>query len=209
MKTGSVLFYLAVSAVATAHTLRSGDLIFQTEGSGEFSHAISASTATGLDTAFVHVGIVEVDSAGKCHVIEASTEEGVREIPLSDFIASAPDALFVVKRLQTDFPVPETISNARQYIGQPYDWCYLPDNGMMYCSELVYESYRTTSGDRIFPSKPMNFRASDGSMPSFWENLYRELGQPVPEGVPGTNPNDLAADSRLVTVTIISKSLKD
>lgn len=61
----------------------------------------------------------------------------------------------------------------------------------MYCSELVYESYLDDNGEHIFLARPMNFRAPDGSMPQFWVELYDALGCPVPEGVPGTNPNDM------------------
>ncbi|MCH5325636.1 MAG: hypothetical protein J1E29_00345, partial [Duncaniella sp.] len=79
---------------------------------------------------------------------------------------------------------------------------FLPDNDKMYCSELVYESYLTESGAHIFEAAPMNFRAADGSMPQFWLELYAELGVPVPEGIPGTNPNDLSKSPLLKIVSV-------
>ena len=33
--------------------------------------------------------------------------------------------------------------------------------------------------------------------PRYWRELYERLGEEVPEGVPGTNPNEMARDSAL------------
>ena len=46
----------------------------------------------------------------------------------------------------------------------------------------------------------MNFRAADGHMPAFWTELFDRLGEPIPEGIPGTNPNDLAKEPVLQEV---------
>ena len=71
------------------------------------------------------------------------------------------------------------------------------DNGQLYCSELVWESYLAPDGSRLFPARPMNFRAADGTMPQFWVDLFAKLGEEIPEGIPGTNPNDMAHDPQL------------
>lgn len=183
--------------------LKSGDLLFQIEGNSSFSEAISSATAARDSLKFVHVGIVEM-AGDTASVIEASPEEGVRIVPLDTFLNSSAlqggRSAVVAKRLTIDFPVADALSRAREYLGQPYDWWYLPDNEKMYCSELVYESFRDADGNRIFEANPMNFRAPDGSIHEFWVRLYTELGMDVPEGVPGTNPADMARDSRLVEV---------
>lgn len=46
----------------------------------------------------------------------------------------------------------------------------------------------------------MRFRDADGNLPQFWVDLFAKLGETVPEGVPGTNPNDLSQDPQLVQV---------
>lgn len=46
----------------------------------------------------------------------------------------------------------------------------------------------------------MSFRDAEGQMPAFWVELFAKLGETVPEGVPGTNPNDLSRDEQLVEV---------
>ena len=46
----------------------------------------------------------------------------------------------------------------------------------------------------------MNFRAADGTLLQFWADLFDRLGEPVPEGLPGTNPNDMAQEELLEEV---------
>lgn len=53
---------------------------------------------------------------------------------------------------------------------------------------------------RLFAASPMNFRDSAGNMPEFWEKLFAKFSEPVPEGVPGTNPNDMAKSPVLTFV---------
>lgn len=184
---------------------KKGDLIFQAQGDGEFSKAISNSTSRGDSVSYVHVGIIDMEEDGRINVIEASPEEGVRIVSLEKFMGTSPDegheVIYVIKRLGIEFPVEETIERAKSYLGEAYDWWYKPDNGKIYCSELVWESYRDFNGKRIFASYPMNFRDSEGNMLEFWVKLYEELGEEVPEGLPGTNPNDLSRDDRLIEIS--------
>ena len=186
--------------------LRTGDLLFQTEGVSDFSQAISAATAKDT-VSFVHVAIVNVGNDGNIEIIEASPQYGVRICSIDEFFkitkAQTDGPSYTVMRLDGDYPVAQAVERARTFIGQPYDWYYLPDNGKMYCSELVYEAFLNGEGEHIFNAVPMNFRAPDGSMPQFWTDLYNELGIDVPEGVPGTNPNDLSKDPRLVNLGIL------
>ena len=70
----------------------------------------------------------------------------------------------------------------------------------MYCSELVYESYLGENGTPLFCARPMNFRTADGTLPCFWAELFEQLGESVPEGIPGTNPNDMAKEKILKEV---------
>lgn len=38
----------------------------------------------------------------------------------------------------------------------------------------------------------MNWRNADGKLPKYWKNHFKRLKMPVPEGVMGTNPTELA-----------------
>ena len=50
--------------------------------------------------------------------------------------------------------------------------------------------------------KPMNFLSPDGSLPPYWEDLFERLNMPVPQGLPGTNPQDMSLSPLLKNVSI-------
>ena len=166
------------------------DLIFRVAEMTDFSKAITDATAPHDDTKFDHVGMV-IWEKGSPRILEASSKTGVTLTSLEDFIKES-SAGYVVKRVTVEYLAKQVIEKAKSHIGEPYDWSYLPDNGKMYCSELVYESFISAEGKRIFEAKPMNFRDANGHMPQFWIDLFQKLGEEIPQGVIGTNPNDLS-----------------
>lgn len=193
------ILFLSACAGRKEPQLKTGDLLFQAGKTSDMSRAITAATEKNGRIDYSHVGIA-LHSPGADSVLEA-TGSGVRIVPLRDFLDRSARIdgrpAVVAMRLRDTTGTAASVARARSYLGLPYDWSYLPDNGKLYCSELVWESYRTCDGERLFPARPMNFRAADGSMPSFWTELFAELGEPIPEGVPGTNPNDMADEAIL------------
>lgn len=198
----SILFFAGACADSRPQ-LQTGDLLFQVGAESDMSGAISAATGTGKALDFTHVGIA-LSHAGADSVLEATGDGGVQIVPLGEFLDRSArlnaKPIVVVKRLRDTTGIAGSVKRARGYIGQPYDYSFRPDNGRMYCSELIWESYRDAAGERIFKAQPMNFRAADGSMPVFWVQLFERLGEPIPEGVPGTNPNDMAREAVLEEV---------
>lgn len=184
--------------------LKTGDLIFKISGGSEFSDAITSATGTDSLLNFDHVGIIEKTDKDSVVVIEASPRLGVHITPLKEFVDETVTINgkpgLVVKRLCGDYPFQKIIERAKTFIGQEYDWWFLPDNGKMYCSELIYESYLDNEGKHIFQTVPMNFRANDGSMPDFWIELFEKIGEEIPEGKLGTNPNDLFNSNNLIEI---------
>ena len=182
-----------------APRLQTGDLLFQAGKTSEMSRAIADATGKNERLDYTHVGIA-LHSDAADSVLEA-TDGGVKIVALRDFLDRSARIggrpAVVAMRLRDTTGIATSIARARTFLGQPYDWSYRPDNGKLYCSELVWESYRTAEGNRLFSARPMNFRASDGSMPAFWTELFAELGEPIPQGVPGTNPNDMAGETIL------------
>lgn len=187
----------------SAYELKPCDLLFVTSGVSDFSEAITRSTSRGDSLSFTHVAMV-YSCGDSLRVIEADPENGVRTLELNRFLAQCPTVNnlpgVVAMRLEIDFDKPQTVTNALSFVGQPYDWYYLPENGMMYCSELIYESYIDKTGKRVFNDAPMNFKAADGTIPAFWLDLYSKLGMDVPQGQPGTNPNDMARQPGLIEI---------
>lgn len=194
---------MPLSCGQTPSGLQAGDLLFQAGKISDMTGAINAATSKNEALNFSHVGIVVVAN-GVDSVLEASTEGGVRIVALEKFLSGAAligdQPAVRALRLKDTSGVAQAVARARQFIGQPYDYAYLPQNGEMYCSELVWESYLAPDGSHLFRAQPMNFRAADGSMPAFWIELFAQLGRPVPEGVPGTNPNDMAHEPILEEV---------
>ena len=183
------------------HGLRNGDLLFfaPVAESGDMDSAIQDATGQG----YIHVGIVEADSDGALWIIEATPRLGVHRsrIDSSWFAAQKADGYRVdAKRLKGYSTLNESVLRAKALIGKPYDFTFLPGCEALYCSELVYESYLNADGSHIFSATPMNFLSEDGSLNQYWTDLFNGLGMSVPQGLPGTNPQDMSRDPALRAV---------
>ncbi len=198
----SVLLFLT-SCSKDKYIPNEGDLLFVVASDTDFSRAITEATAWEDSLKYSHVAMV-VEENGEYCVLEASSEQGVVCLAWDDYMAIHKNEHgrphVVVMRLNADYPVKQAVARAKTHLGEPYDWSYLPDNGKMYCSELVYDSYRAADGSPLFTAHPMNFRDANGNIPSFWVDLFERIGETIPEGVLGTNPNDMAKESILVEV---------
>ena len=182
--------------------LQNGDLIFVGAENSAFSEAISS--ATKKDEAnFTHTGIVELSKQG-AFVIEASADRGgVVRTEWQAFLKDAKGRKIALMRLKnrSKLDINAIITRAKGYLGQPYDYNFLPNNDKMYCTELVWEAFLDENGKRIFEAKPMNFYAADGSLPAYFKELFEEkLKVAVPQGVLGTNPNDMSKSKVLFRV---------
>lgn len=197
------IFFGLFACTRSGQPLRSGDLLFQVGCESAMSGAITAATGKECELKFTHVGIAVICGRADS-VLEATSPGGVRMTALSEFLSKSAYSngrpLVVAMRLKDTAGIAAAVARARSFLGQPYDYSFRPDNGRLYCSELVWESFRTPCGAPLFPARPMNFRAADGSMPLFWTELFARLGEEIPEGVPGTNPNDMARDTLLTEV---------
>lgn len=170
---------------AACTSLRTGDLLFHVV---EQENRITAVTPGQID----HVGIY----MGKGLVLEAIPKAGVVTTPLHA-VLQREDGYYLlghVKGVSSQL----SISNARRYIGLPYDSLYLQDNEAIYCSELVQLSYVDRQGRQIFSTVPMTFRDSSGTIPSYWQQLYQRNGLSVPEGEPGSNPAEMSQRRQVI-----------
>lgn len=206
----AMVFFAACGAKKDncCNALRSGDLLFVgladcERSDGSMANAIVS--ATGDDTVnFFHVAVVDIDSAGTW-VIDAGTERGVDRRPLDTFLADIKlddGSMPIVEamRLCDSAGVHLFVATARSLVGMPYDLAFLPANGALYCSELVRDSYVRRPCDTLFEAKPMNFLSPDGTCDAYWQRLFDSLGMAVPQGMPGTNPNDMHKSSILKRV---------
>lgn len=172
--------------------LRPGDLLFFRDTTGMGS-AVRESTGK-----YTHVALVEsVDDT--VWIIDATQRYGVSRRPLTTKYGSS-DFPDVYRFKSGCFSIDSVLARARSFIGQPYDNAFQPDNGALYCSELVYEVFLDDCSDKgkhLIEAKPMNWRDKEGNLPQYWQEHFKKLGMPVPEGVPGTNPTDMSRSPML------------
>ena len=168
--------------------------------------AIASSTGEAEGLNLIHVAIAEVEG-DSTWIIDATVRHGVDRHPLDTFLTdftlkdgSYPE--FIIKRLKDDKEASAYVENAKKFIGQPYDVHFLPENDSMYCSELVRDSYIGKDGSYVFESAPMNFKDSNGEFPLYWQQLFEKLGAPIPQDLPGTNPQDMSKSPAIVMTKV-------
>ncbi len=219
---GRFIVVLAIFAAAVgscrhepSDTLRTGDLVFvgipmdYSLSEDSMDEAIVSATGSPDSLNMIHVAIAEVDSEGKW-IIDATIKRGIDRHPLDTFITdftlkdgSLP--VFIVKRLKDPSKAAEYVANASKYLGRPYDLHFMPSDDSLYCSELVRDCYVDTDGNYVFGTVPMNFKNADGEFPLYWKQLFEKLGAPIPQGLPGTNPQDMSHSPALETVEVTIK----
>lgn len=170
--------------------LRDGDLLFVVSPT---PNAITEVTQKQHTPPIDHVAIYFCQE-GHPMVIEANYQ-GVVERPLGSFLQDSPHVL--VGRVRGSLDRATTLRLARSYLGQPYDYVFLPGNGAVYCSELVQLSYVDKRGRPIFGTIPMSFHDASGAITPYWADFYSRRALDVPEGQPGTNPNELSRHPRV------------
>jgi uncharacterized protein YycO len=180
-------------------SLKNGDLLFQANEPSELTNAIEGAGAGYNNYTFSHVGIVCTDN-GDTNVIEAVPDKGVTLTPLRQFLStSAKDKngkpLVCIARLLPQYAnlTNDAVKRAKSLKGKTYDSVFLPDNDAYYCSELVEKSFLDKMGNPIFESKPMSFKdKTTGEFYPAWIEFFAAIKMPIPEGVIGTNPNDMS-----------------
>ncbi len=198
-----ILYFLSFAGLfACTHTepkikLQSGDLLFREKSSENISEAIDKVTQTSGATHFSHVGLVEVTDTGVV-VLHAYPEGGTCIVLLSEFLHPKGDSVRVIAyRLKEDGQkaIPAAIPKAHSMLGKPYNFSYVLSDTAHYCSEFIYLAF---AADSVFKLEPMTFKdPKTGTFPSAWVEYYQKMGIEIPEGLPGCNPNGLAASEKL------------
>lgn len=195
--------------VLPASRIETGDLLFvgipmdyEEEG---MVQAIADATSAGDSLNFIHAAILEVDSLGCVWVIDATIAHGVERHPLDTLFADftlhhGRKATFEVMRLRDSQNAAQYVEQAKVFLGEEYDLYFQAFNGRHYCTELISDAYVDAGGFRPFEPEPMNFKRADGTFPEYWVKLFKMLGEPIPQGELGTNPQAMHASPNLVHV---------
>lgn len=195
-----ILFGLIFSMTCQAQTpenaplpsLKTGDFLFLDLDCGPLCDAIEAVTPGYKNQKFSHVGMV-VFRHDSCLILEA-IKTSVRLTLLTSFLAYSPKKP-VVGRLKTRYQplIPAATSFGLSCVGMPYDDAFLPENQKYYCSELLYDAFKSAQkGKPFFPQLPMTFQipGTNHFFPE-WVTYYQQLQMEIPEGKPGCNPGGL------------------
>ena len=176
--------------------VKEGDLIFQTSLS---SQSLAIQRATG--SRYSHMGMI-LFRDGKPFVFEAVAT--VRYTPLEKWIARGKNGRYVVKRLARADTVLTRVNldklrrTARRYAGKPYDLTFEWSDQRIYCSELVWKTYKNALDVEIGRLQRLrDFRLDD---PAVRQKLKERYGSRVPMDEPVISPGEMFRSSLLVTV---------
>ena len=192
------LLLIPFFSLAQNVTLQDGDLLFQDMDCGPLCDAIEAVTEGYGGNDFSHMGMV-YHRNDTIYIIEAAGE-AVRLTPLEKFrtYTSKPMLIGRLKQQYQNLITP-AITFSLQQVGVPYDDEYVYDNGSYYCSELIYDAFLFANGGRpFFTLYPMTYKqpGTDDFFPA-WVQYYKDLGKPIPEGLPGCNPGGISTSGKI------------
>lgn len=191
--------------------LEVGDLVFvelpldYRADSSEMASAIVESTSNGKEYNCIHVAVISANDSDGIMITDATLKRGVACYPLDTFFSDfrlndGSYPRFRVYRLKDTTGMTHFMANLQTFVGRAYDLAFLPDNEEMYCTELVRDSYVTADSQYVFSEAPMNFLSDDGTFPPYWVWLFAQIGRPIPQGLPGTNPNAMEQEPCLRSV---------
>jgi hypothetical protein len=129
------------AAAADLPPLKTGDLVFQNT---ETSASDAIMLASG--TVYTHIGMVEVDKAGKAIVIEAVGP--VQAVSLDTWTKKGTGNRITIKRIKglSDVAAKDAVARARRYLGRPYDHYFYETRDAIYCSELIHAAFKEGPG---------------------------------------------------------------
>ncbi|MBQ9585540.1 MAG: hypothetical protein IJR20_06035 [Muribaculaceae bacterium] len=195
-----IILLVACSLNSWAQEIMEGDLLFAYSSTS--GKAISEATVHDSSALPIYHVAIATWVNGKLYALEAM-DEGVVLTPYNRFSErTMSKGGMLVGRLHDRSGVDQSVSNAMEHLGKPYDDLYLIDTQEIYCSELVQLSYVNGKGQRLFPLIHMSFHDAQGRILDYWREHYAKHGMAVPEGALGTNPAQIANDP---AVEIISE----
>lgn len=187
-----ILFVACALWTNAQESILEGDLLFAYSATS--GRAISQATVHDTTALPIYHVAIATWVGEKLYALEA-IDEGVVLTPYEKFVErTRSKGGMLVGRLRDRSGASQSVSNAMEHIGKPYDYLYMIDTQEIYCSELVQLSYVNGRGQRLFPLINMSFHGSDGRILDYWREHFAKHNMAVPEGALGTNPAQIAHD---------------
>lgn len=182
-------------AAAAAPDVRTGDLVFQRSRSAQ-SLAVQQAT----HSPYSHMGMI-VQRQGRPYVLEAAAR--VSYTPLDQWAAQGERGHYVVKRLRnesllTDKARQRLATVGEGFLGRPYDPVFAWSDDRIYCSELVWKTYRRALGLEIGAPQPL--KDFDLSTPAVRARMRERYGKHIPWEEPIISPAAMFESALLKTV---------
>ena len=223
-----------VQTMGPVENIQSGDLLFISIPA-DYDLDDKSHFPTSNIQNIIHVAMLEAEDGEAINVIDATLKYGVDRHPLDTLLrqftlSGGRLPRLEVKRLingrQVHMPIAqEAVLRAKYYhLGSAYDTAFAPDNGALYCSELVHLCYLDADGKPLFPLGEIDLRTipparvrrgspdgpdanpmrqgpdrSEFTVPIYWEQLCRMAGIALPQG-DGIMPADIYNSPLLRTV---------
>lgn len=187
-----ILLLACALGVNAQQQVLEGDLLFAYSSTA--GRAISDATVHDSTALPIYHVAIATWIGDRLYALEA-IDEGVVLTPYDKFQErTTSKGGILIGRLHDRSGVDQSVSNAMEHLGKPYDDLYMIDTQEIYCSELVQLSYVNGKGQRLFPLINMSFHNAQGRILDYWREHYAKYGMAVPEGALGTNPAQIAND---------------
>ncbi|WP_044247448.1 YiiX/YebB-like N1pC/P60 family cysteine hydrolase [Francisella hispaniensis] len=178
------------------NNLKKGDVVFMVD---EAEKNISSLSNGFGGYSYSHCALY----IGDGNIIEAVPVAGVIQIKLSKY---SDKKTLVARVSESKEFLQEVVNNASEFIGLAYNDLFLPDTkGKLYCSELIHVAFNRTSNSKYFTQHKLNYIAAENcAVSQYWLDFYSEHGLKVPQGQPGSHPNNLSLDDKFTYKAFLS-----
>lgn len=172
---------------------REGDVVFQALPlDDDLIQAIEGVT----ESHYSHVGVL-LKRNEIWAVIEAS-RPGVIYTPFETWKAKGRDGRWAAYRLKGAYlkHIPQFLKDLQQHVGKPYDFKYELSEDKLYCSELVYHAWRSSTGQEMGKLK----KVGDLNWKPYSATIEKYNGAPVPVERQVISPIELSKAGQLKKV---------
>jgi uncharacterized protein YycO len=192
-----LLFFALFALCSNAQeAMREGDILFQTSESAQ-AEAIGLAT----HSQYTHCGVLLKEN-NEWVVLEAV--QPVKKTHLKTWIAHGKNHKYAVRRLKnaenilSSNIILQMQDNAKKYVGKDYDIYFGWSDSQIYCSELVWKIFQTTTALEI--GKLQTLRAMDLKSPLVQKQLTARYGNKIPYDEPIISPQAVYESALLETV---------
>lgn len=186
-------------------SFKQGDLVFQNIDCGPLCEAIEQVTFGRDSLKFSHIGLVYIKH-DSIYIIEA-IGKAVTLTTYQNFKKRSTNPLYLGRvKPEHHHLIDSAISFAIKQIGVPYDEPFLYNNQKYYCSELIYDAFKSSNQNNpFFELKPMTFKTPNSNFYfKAWVDYYKKLNIEIPEGKPGINPAGISRSNKINWLGIIN-----